>query len=45
MQAPRGNKDDLEIDENITYSLINDTFNKPLIIINRSDNFYSYKVT
>jgi len=44
MQGPRGSKDDLEIDDNITYSLTTDKFSRPLTIINRSNHYYAYKV-
>ena len=40
----KAESDHLEIDENITYSLTNETFNKPLKIVNHSDHTYVFKV-
>ncbi len=40
----KGNQKDVEIDRNITYSPITETFNKPLKIVNHSDQTYVFKV-
>lgn len=40
----RGDKDDIDIDETLTYSITSESFNKPLRITNRSTSIYVFKV-
>ena len=40
----KGSQTDVEIDTNISYSLNNDSFNKPLRLHNHSDHTYVFKV-
>lgn len=39
-----GSKEDIEIDEAITYSLATDSFSKPLKLTNKSSHIYVFKV-
>lgn len=40
----QGKKEDIEIDESITYSLVSDTFSKSLKLHNKSPHIYVFKV-
>lgn len=40
----QGKKEDIEIDEAITYSLVSDTFSRSLKLHNKSPHIYVFKV-
>lgn len=40
----KAEREHIEIDENLTYSLANETFNKALKMVNHSDHTYVFKV-